>query len=210
MNHNTHDTFFEVITKRKLHELLLRSVTGGMLQKQINALLKNAYCISKVKKNDYDECSIYIEFYMKQTQKEIGYVSFHLYPNNKRVFGNSANGRLHAQNTRRKIKYSLRVNKKGEDSIVFSLINRVSYIKADFETCVKDTFTILDSYFDESLPNWLGNPKFENIKPHKCYSIIMNIMEKHKKPIGNTRKRRNQYSISESTTQMPLSKQSSD
>jgi hypothetical protein len=201
MNHNTHDTFFEIITKKKLHELLLRSVKGSVLEQQINALLTNAYCISKVKKNDRSECSIYINFYMKQTQKEIGYLSFHLYSNNKGVFGNSANGRFHGQNTRRKIKYSLRVNKKGEDSIVFSLINRVSYIQSDFDTCVKATFTILNSYFDTSSPNWLGYPNFKNAKPHECYSTILNIMAKRKKPIGNTRKRHN-YSPLQSQTRL--------
>jgi hypothetical protein len=207
MNHNTHDAFFEVITKKKLNELLLRSVKDGMLQQQINELLTNAYCISKVKHNKYHECSIYINFYMKQTQKEIGYLSFHLYPNNKGVFGNSANGRFHAQNTRRKLKYSMRINKKDDDSILFSLINRVSYIQVDFEICVKATFDILNSYFDESSPNWLGYPRFENTKPHGCYSTILSEMAKRKKPIGNTRKRRNHHILQ---TQSSLLKHNSD
>ena len=79
-NEQTHDIFFKVITKRKLHELLLRSSKGGILQQQINALLRKIYCTCEVYKNTAGECSIYIKFYMKETHAMIGYLSFHLHP----------------------------------------------------------------------------------------------------------------------------------
>lgn len=208
-NEQTHDIFFKVITKRKLRELLLRSVTGGMLQQQINVLLTNIYSKTEVDKNAADECSIYIKFYMKETHKEIGYLSFHLHPK-KGDLSHKNNGRFHGRNTGRNLKYTMRVHKNNDGCITFSLTNSFSYIRLKFETGVNAALAVLNSYFNESSPNWLGRPKFQNAKPHNCYTSILKTMEKRKKTIGNTRKRYNQYSITKSTSQTLLSKQSSE
>ena len=104
----------------------------------------------------------------------------------------------------------MRVHKKNDTCITFSLTKSVSYIRPEFESGVNAAFTILDLYFNESSPNWLGHPKFKNTNPHACYFTILNAMEKRKRPIGNTRKRRDQYTIPPSTTQILLSKQNSN
>jgi hypothetical protein len=100
--------------------------------------------------------------------------------------------------------------KKNDSCITFSLTKSVSYIRPDFEAGVNAALTILNSYFDKSSPNWLGYPKFENAKPHECYFSILNIMAKRKKPIGNTRKRQNKYTITQSTIHSPLVKHDSN
>jgi hypothetical protein len=110
-NEQTHDTFFKIITKRKLHELLLRAITKGVLEQQINLLLTNLYCKTEVDKNTAGECSIYIKFYKKETHNNIGYLSFHLHPK-KGNFSHKNNGRFHGRNTGLNLKYTMRVQKK--------------------------------------------------------------------------------------------------
>jgi hypothetical protein len=188
----TQEEFFKVITKKKLHELLLRAdEKHRILQKQINTRLSDAYCITMVKKNTVGDCSIYIYFYNKNTRKEIGYLSFHLYPQ-KLGLKHNALGRFHGKNRKNtNFKYTLRVNKRSEDSIIFSLTKHVSRIRPEFEKCTTVALGVLNSYFNELSPYWLGHSKFANTPPHICHTIILRKMEQVKQPIRNTRKRTN-------------------
>jgi hypothetical protein len=124
--HTTHKLFFETLTRRRLNELLHRADKGTKyLENQLNERLQDIgselTATSEVKKNKWNECSIYISF--KKDDNEIGYISLHLMPEIK--MNNSARkyGRLHSQNKRnRTVRQIVHITRLNEDSMKIKLV----------------------------------------------------------------------------------------
>jgi hypothetical protein len=117
----SHKLFFEILTRRRLNELLYRaSEETNYLQNQINdrlqAIGSELSATSEVNRNDNNECSIYIKYYRLNT--EIGHITFHLMP--ELQIDNSARrfGRLHSQNKRnRTVRQVMHITRLNDDSM---------------------------------------------------------------------------------------------
>jgi hypothetical protein len=186
----THDLFFQVITRKKLNELLNRA-TGdkNMIENHINQRLKNKRCEVKLSnKNTY--CDIFIGFFNIDNKNQLGHISFHIASENKLLSKNSRkNGRFHAKNNINKnLKYTLRFNKVN-DTLKISL-DKVVKIRKEFEECLIVALAILNEYFNHNSELYLGN-RLTRFKDEEttCFKLIENsVRHNPKTQLKNTRK----------------------
>jgi hypothetical protein len=199
-NEQTHDIFFKTITRKKLNELLLRA-DKKILQNHINKELIDEYSIVYVKKNQSSECSIYIDYYDKKTKNKLGYISLHFYPQQRNRKTSKA-GRIHVRNSKNN-PYTLRFNKDTNDELIISLTKYSDTMSSSLKKAVNKTLILINLYFNEKSPYWLGNPSFKDIW-HPCFYVICNSMKRARKNIRNTRKTQKSYSIPRSSNTTTL------
>jgi hypothetical protein len=203
----THDLFFQIITRKKLNELLNRAKDDeNGLQKHINDKLKNSK--SEVKLNNINTyCDIIINFINNNSQ-QIGHISFHIASENKLLSKNSRkNGRFHAKNNiNRNLKYTLRFNKVN-DTLKISL-DKVVKIRKEFEECLTVALDILNEYFNHNSELYLGN-RLTRFKDEEttCFKLIENSVRHNPKTrLKNTRKQpRTMHTFTQPISQSALS-----
>jgi hypothetical protein len=188
--YQTHDLFFQIITRKKLNELLNRAdKRTKYLETQINNNLNNAKCIVRLS-NQGNYCDLYIEFF-DLNEKRIGHVSFHIEPENKNI--NPENGRFHGKNNKKHFTYTLKFQKfkraKNFNDYLIMYFNSKIH-SSEFEECLKTTLTILNEYFNPDSKLYLKHKmtKISN-ETHACFEKIEKQMSsKFKTTLKNTRK----------------------
>lgn len=193
--HETHDVFFQVISPKKLNELLHRSDKNTkVLEEHINEELKHNekpfICTTDVS-NDKTGCHIYIDFFNINNNK-IGHISFHLISDNKDMGNYSRKvGRFHVRNNRNRNCYYPLTFKKENDSMKIFLTYPVP-MRQELKECIEPTIEILNSYFDETSDIRLSKKMTTNSDTdHKCLKIIRNnVNTKKKTKLNPTRKRK--------------------
>jgi hypothetical protein len=195
--HATHKLLFEILTRRKLNELLHRADENtNYLQDQVNERLQavgsELTATSEVYKNDNKECSIYIKYY--KNDNEIGHITFHLMPELKQNGKANTFGRLHSRNTRNKtVRQVMHINRLNEDSMRIKLVAYHSFTTGSLRQAIDTTIELLNEYFYKDSPNFLGIHIMDSIekKSHPCFSIIEKQFQQQQykvKRLRNTRK----------------------
>ncbi len=177
----SHKLFFEILTRRRLNELLHRaSEETNYLQNQINdrlqAIGSELVAKSEVDRNDNNECSIYIKYYrLNDTNIEIGHITFHLMP--ELQMDNSARrfGRLHSQNKRnRTVRQVMHIARLNDDSMKIKLVAYHAFATGPLKVAINTTIELLNEYFSKDSPNFIGKRIMDTIEtnPHPCFTII--------------------------------------
>lgn len=191
LNEQTHDEFFRVITRKKLHELFLRANNPNILQKQINSILPKGYVKVTITPKS-TECGIYFNYYINNIKQ--CHITLHFKKSDKIEnikWGNSNIniGRFHLKNNIYKNKkYTLRVNKYNNDKIQLYLTHRTADIRPELEVFTAAVLDTLNTYFNPSSNDYLGHYKFPN-QVHPCVATLDKIFMHSKTPLRNTRKR---------------------
>jgi hypothetical protein len=192
LNEQTHDEFFKVITRKKLHELFLQASRTNILQNQINRGLPEGYVRVEVTKKP-SECGIYFNYYSKDNIKQ-GHITLHFKKADKIKNSQWGNrniniGRFHMKNNIHiHKKYTLRINKQGTDKIQIYLSHRAVDVRTELHLFTKYVIDILNIYFDPESNDYLGKYKFPN-QVHPCVAILDKAMTRSKTPLRNTRKK---------------------
>jgi hypothetical protein len=172
----THDFFFEVLSKKKLNELLNR-VSSGYLTNQINNNLQSHRAKYKL---DENVCDIFINFIEINTGKQIGHISFHLDKQNKNMKQHSLEkGRFHVVNNRNRNRYyTLKINRTNDNSIIMYVKSNLT-MKNNLSECTTVTLNILNEYFNPKSNLYLKHhiTKYAN-KDHICIDNIYNRIYK--------------------------------
>jgi hypothetical protein len=170
---NTHDIFFDFITEKKLNELYHRADGGNSsyLANQINSRLQNIRCKIKLGKVGNYYCDIFLNYYDLSNVK-IGHISLHMSPK----YTNPSNptfksNRFHIINNQGKSKHTIRFNQNSKNMISLSLNTNVDPNKIFFNA-KNVTMEILNDYFDQNSPEYLGIPKTSAQGVHKCMSPV--------------------------------------
>jgi hypothetical protein len=191
LNEKTHDEFFRVITRKKLNELFLRASNPDILQKQINANLSVGYVFVKVNRKS-NECLIIFNYLSNAINQ--GHITLHFKKadkiNNMKWGNPNINiGRFHLKNNVLKNKkYTMRINKQGNDKIQMYLTHRATNIRPELKVFTDAVLDILNMYLDPLSNEYLGHYKFPN-QIHPCIAILDKEMIRTKTQLRNTRKK---------------------
>jgi hypothetical protein len=114
-------------------------------------------------------------------------------------------GRFHMKNNIHKHKkYTLRINKQGNDNIQLYLTHRATDMRSELQTFTKIVLDILNQYFDPMSSVYLGKYKFPD-QNHPCVAILDKVMAQTRTVLRNTRKKAYSSIPLRSTAKTPLS-----
>jgi hypothetical protein len=184
--HKSHNSFFQIITKNRLNELLHRASNTNELETTINNEIAKNNLLGRCQVN-IKKCDVYIEFY-NEHNIQIGHISFH-FSQKDNTLRNQRQGRFHAKNNRNKSVYTFKINKTNPSSILMYSKNK--FIRKDFKPYLDIGMAIINDYFNKTSPLFLGNyTRNYNTNKHDCFDTIINkFPSEGSKSLRDTRKR---------------------
>lgn len=193
----SHTIFFNFLTNKKLKELLHRADPKSydkVLETHINSILKEQTPLyaEVIIDSINPTCSIYIDLYIKnkKPKKQVAHVTIHLYKNNVSISRNV--GRIHVKNNRTNKGHVAKFDQVDSDSIRITFIEFPNQISESLNKPFQIIENILNEYFHEQSPLFLGNQLTKNSTlDHPCLDLTIQEMKRTKTPIKAKTLKRN-------------------
>ena len=166
--------------------------------------------IVSLKRVKYDDkgkpttrCSIYIEFYENDEDNIVGYITLHFYINKMKEAGNI--GRIHARNTKKRLRHAIKFNKNENDIIYMNYVQFPDKIQPYLEEPFNVVKSIINEYINPESELFLGKKlTSKSYTMNDCTRITQKIFEPSTKKIVGTRKTHQKYKSRNNKNQIPM------